>query len=200
LGARRNTLLARTEAVAVWAEQLRDMIRSSGGLSEAINRSATVAPPAIATEVRALAVWAQRGDLPAALRRFASEVDDTLADSIVTALLIAERRSVKDLAGLLSAATESARDSVALQHSLVAARARVYRTSQLIGIIVAFFTGLLIVVSRDYLAPFGTVTGQIVLVGLLALVGTAVAMMVSLSRPPRTPRLLRVTNEGTAGQ
>ena len=195
LGARRRRQMARTEAVAMWAEQLRDMIRSSAGLNEAINRSATVAPDAIAPQVRALVVWAQRGDLPGALRRFAVEVDDSLADMVVNALLIAEKRAVNNLAGLLTAITVSARDAIESELRLTAARARIFRTSQLIGGIVALFTVLLVAVSGDYLAPFATLTGQLVLAGLLGLVAAAVAMMAALSRPAQTPRLLQLSND-----
>ena len=192
LTARRRQLLARTEAVAMWTGQLRDLIRSSAGLNEAVHRSAGLAPAAIASEVRMLSVWSQRGDLAGALRRFAVALDDPLADTVVNALLIAERRAVSDLVGLLSALGESANANVEAQLRIGAARARIFRTGQLIGIITALFAGALLIVSRHYLAPFATVTGQVVLAGILGFVAVAVAMMVSLSKPAPAPRLLRI--------
>jgi tight adherence protein B len=192
LRAARRRQLARSEAIAIWAEMLRDLLVSNAGLHEAIGKSARVAPAAIRDEVRALNVRAQRGDLSAALSRFADEMDDAIADTVVTALQIAEQRAVSDLGAMLAAVATSTRETVAMQLRINAARARTYRTAQLIAGIVAFFVGLLVLTNRAYMAPFGTATGQLVLAGVGALVGAAVWAMIVLSRPARAERLLRV--------
>ena len=192
LRARRRRQLARSEAIAVWAEMLRDLLVTNAGLAEAIGKSARVAPVAIRGEVRALYVRAQRGDLAAALARFADDMDDAIADTVVTALQIADQRAVSDLGELLAAVATSTREAVAMQLRIDAARARTYRTAQLIAGIVAFFVGLLVVSNRSYMAPFGTFVGQLVLLGVCAIVAGSVWAMVVLSRPARSERLLRV--------
>jgi hypothetical protein len=192
LRATRRRQLARSEAIAIWAEMLRDLLVSNAGLHEAIGKSARVAPVAIRDEVRALYVRAQRGDMSAALARFADDLDDAVADTVVTALQIAEQRAVSDLGGLLAAVATSTRETVAMQLRINAARARTYRTAQLIAGVVAFFVGLLVLTNRDYMAPFGTATGQVVLLGVCGLVAAALWAMVVLSRPARAERLLRV--------
>ncbi len=192
LRASRQRQLARSEAMAIWAEMLRDLLVSNAGLHEAIGKSARVAPPAIRDEVRALYVRAQRGDLSAALSRFADEMDDAIADTVVTALHIADQRAVSDLGAMLAAVATSTRETVAMQLRINAARTRTYRTAQLIAIIVAFFVGLLVLTNRDYMEPFGTAVGQLVLAAVLALVGVSIWAMVVLSRPVRARRLLRV--------
>jgi hypothetical protein len=189
---KRRREIARSEAVAVWAEMLRDLLLANAGVREAIAKTARVAPPPIADEVRALEVRAQRGELAGALQRFAAELDDPIADTVVVALLLAERRSVSNLSGMLSAVAGSTRDTVAMQLRVNATRARTYRTSQLIAGIVAGFTGLLLVTNREYMEPFGTFTGQLVLLGVTGLLAVAVGTMLALSRPARAPRLLRV--------
>lgn len=189
---KRRKEIARSEAVAVWAEMLRDLLLANAGVREAIGKTARVAPPAIADEVRALEVRAQRGELAGALQRFAADLDDPIADTVIVALLLAERRSVSNLSGMLSAVATSTRETVAMQLRVNATRARTYRTSQLIAGVVAFFTGLLLVTNREYMEPFGTVTGQLVLVGVTGLLAVAIGTMLALSRPARTPRLLRV--------
>jgi hypothetical protein len=189
---KRRREIARSEAVAVWAEMLRDLLLANAGVREAIGKSARVAPPAIADEVRALEVRAQRGELAGALQRFAADLDDPIADTVIVALLLAERRSVSNLAGMLSAVATSTRETVAMQLRVNATRARTYRTSQLIAGVVAFFTGVLLVTNREYMEPFGTLTGQLVLVGVTGLLAVAVGTMLALSRPARAPRLLRV--------
>ena len=192
LRATRRRQLARSEAIAIWAEMLRDLLVSNAGLHEAIGKSARVAPVAIRDEVRALYVRAQRGDMSAALSRFADDMDDAVADTVVAALQIAEQRAVSDLGGLLAAVATSTRETVAMQLRINAARARTYRTAQLIAGVVAFFVGLLVLSNRDYMAPFGAPTGQVVLLGVCGLVAAALWAMVVLSRPARAERLLRV--------
>ena len=171
LRAQRRRTLARSEAIAIWAEMLRDLLVTNAGLHEAIGKSARVAPAAIREEVRALYVRAQRGDLSAALARFADDMDDAIADTVVTALQIADQRAVSDLGQMLAAVATSTRETVAMQLRVNAARARTYRTAQLIAGIVAFFVGLLVLSNRSYMEPFGTLTGQLVLAGVCGIVG-----------------------------
>jgi tight adherence protein B len=192
LRARRRRQLARSEAVAIWSEMLRDLLVSNAGLHEAIGKSARVAPDVIRDEVHALYVRSQRGDLSSALSRFAADMDDPIADTVVTALQIADQRAVSDLGELLGAVATSTRETVAMQLRINATRARTYRTAQLIAGIVAFFVGVLVVTNRAYMAPFGTAAGQVVLMGVGAIVAAALWGMVVLSRPARAERLLRV--------
>jgi hypothetical protein len=192
LRARRQRQLARSEAVAAWAEMLRDLLVSNAGLHEAIGKSARVAPEAIRNEVAALYVRAQRGELTSALRRFADDVDDPIADTVVVALQLADHRTVSDLGSLLAAVATSTRETVAMQLRVNASRARTYRTAQLITVIVGFFIGLLVATNRDYMAPFGTAAGQVVLASVVGLIAASVWAMVALSRPVRAERLLTV--------
>ena len=61
---------------------------------------------------------------------------------------------------------------------------------------VAFFVGLLVLTNRSYMAPFGTVAGQVVLLAACGLVAAALWGMAVLSRPVRAERLLRVARPG----
>ncbi|CAN5785119.1 hypothetical protein BH20ACT4_BH20ACT4_05680 [soil metagenome] len=189
---RRRRAMAQTEAVAMWAEMLRDLLVSNAGMREAISRSARVAPEAIAVEVKALEVRAQRGQLSGALQRFADDLANPVADTVVLAIMLAETRAVSDLGGMLADVAASTRETVAMQRRINAARARVYRTSQLIAGVVGFFIGLLLVTNREYMEPFGSLVGQLVLIGVLGLVAGSVWSMMRLSRPIQAARLLRV--------
>jgi hypothetical protein len=197
LRARRRRQLARSEAIAVWSEMLRDLLVSNAGLHEAIGRSARVAPAVIRDEVNALYVRSQRGDLSAALTRFADEMDDAIADTVVTALQIADQRAVSDLGSMLAAVATSTRETVAMQLRINATRARTYRTAQLIAGIMAFFVGVLIVTNREYMEPFGSFAGQVVLLGVGGLIGASIWAMIVLSRPAHSERLLQVASTTT---
>ena len=77
LRARRRRQLARSEAIAVWAEMLRDLLVSNAGLHEAIGKSARVAPGG---DPRRGAAPSTSGPSAAtssaALARFADDMDD----------------------------------------------------------------------------------------------------------------------------
>ena len=112
---RRDVAIARSDALAAWAEMLRDTIASHAGLSEAISITARVAPAPIRSEVQTLAVRAERDSLSDALRRFAADVADPVADLIVASLVIAADRQAQRLAELLAEIASAAREQSAMR-------------------------------------------------------------------------------------
>ena len=187
---RRERLSARSEALASWAEMLRDTIAAHAGLREAIAATARVAPVPIRAEVQALAVRAEREPLTVALRRFAVEVADPVADLIVAALVIAAERQAHRLAELLSQIATAAREQAAMRIRVETGRARTYASSQaLVAITFALAVGLL-VFSPTFMEPYDMATGQVVLVAIGALFAGALWSLVLLGRPAATPRLL----------
>jgi hypothetical protein len=162
--ARRHALITRTEAVAAWAEMLRDTMAASAGLIEAITASARVAPAPIAAAVHQLAAEIQRNPLGPALRRFADAVDDPAADIVVAALVVAAERQARNLGEVLGAAATSARATATMRLRVEASRARTYTASRLIVGITLTMTAALIVLDRGYLRPFDAAAGQLMLV------------------------------------
>ena len=65
----------RVEAIAAWAEQVRDTMAAANGLEHAIGASAVVAPAPIAGAVGRLAAKLDHVRLADALRAFADDVD-----------------------------------------------------------------------------------------------------------------------------
>jgi len=188
--ARRAAAVARIEAIAGWAEQLRDVMAAADGIQSAILATAPLAPQAIRPEVRRLADrLAQRERLAVALGRFADEVAHPLADMIVTSLLIASERQGR-LGDLLSEVAASARATATMRLRVEAARARTYVTTRLIiGVTVAIATWL-VVMRRDYLEPFDSLGGQVMLVVIGAVFAVSGVLMQRMARPEETSRLL----------
>ena len=77
--------VARTEAIAGWAEMLRDTLSAAAGLEQAIVATASVAPLPIRDEVVALAGRLEAERLVPALRRFADDLADPTGDLVVAA-------------------------------------------------------------------------------------------------------------------
>ena len=120
--------VARTEAIAGWAEMLRDTLSAAAGLEQAIVATADVAPSPIRTEVRALASALGQERLVPALRTFASELADPTGDLVVAALVLAAGHEARKLSDLLGSLAGAARDQAAMQLRIDAGRARI-RTS-----------------------------------------------------------------------
>jgi hypothetical protein len=189
---RREAAIARTEAVAGWAEQLRDTISASAGLQEAIAVTARVAPIEIRSAVRELSVGIRRNSLAGELHRFALAVDDPAADQVAVALMLAAERRGQNLTQLLGDVAAAARDDATMRIRVETARAQTYTDAEVVsGIVLAMF-GFMLALNRSYLAAFDTWTGQ----GVLAVIGClwAVALwtLVELSIVRRSPRILAV--------
>jgi Flp pilus assembly protein TadB len=197
---RRQERTARSEALAVWAEMLRDTIGAHAGLREAIAVTARVAPPAIRSDVQSLAVRAEHEPLTVALRRFAADVADPVADLIVAALTIAADRQAHRLAELLTQIAAAARDQAAMQLRVETGRARTYASARALVAITFGLAVALLVFSPSFMHPYGTATGQAVLIVIGALFAGALWSLVALGRPAAQPRLLAgIEHDAKAG-
>lgn len=154
---------ARTEAIALWTEMLRDSMGTARGVEGVLVATADAAPLAIRAEVQRMARRLAREPLGDVLDDLAADLDHPLGDLVVTALRLTSitggRRVREVLADLASAAYAEA-DS---HRRISVARQRPQAALRYTAIIIAGFVALLMVFSRDYLAPYGTALGQVVL-------------------------------------
>jgi tight adherence protein B len=162
-GAARRLRLDRTEAIAAWAEMLRDTMAGSGGLEQSIIATAAVAPMPIRREVVRLAARLERERLAPSLREFADELDQPSGDLVVAALILAADKSPKRLGDLLGRLATSARANVNMQLRIDAGRARVQTAVKVITGFTSGFALLLLVLNKEYLEPYDSITGQVVL-------------------------------------
>jgi tight adherence protein B len=158
-----RTELARIDAVASWTESLRDNLAAAAGLEQTITASARYAPPALQTEVNDLAADLHAGlGLETSLRAFAARVDDETCDLAVMALCEAAVRA-GNLAAVLDDLAAAAREEAAMRMRIHTSRARVRTAARVItGVTVAMAAGL-IGLGGNYLDPYDTPIGQVVL-------------------------------------
>lgn len=166
--AHRKAKLDRIEAVASWAEMLRDTMAGSGGLEQSIIATAGLAPDAIRPEVVRLAARLERERLAPSLRVFADDLDDPTADLVVAALILAADKSPKRLGDLLGRLARSAREDVNMRLRVEAGRSRTRTSVKVITVFTTLFAVFLIIFNRKYLEPYDTFQGQAVL-GLIGL-------------------------------
>ncbi|WP_258528105.1 type II secretion system F family protein [Streptomyces sp. NBRC 110611] len=184
----------RMEALAAWTEMLRDTLSAAAGLEQAVLVTADIAPAALEPEMWNLAASIRSGrGLPAALRTFAGDVDDPLADVVVAALVMAAEQQAGQLAPLLGELAESVREQVAMRQRIDAGRASV-RTGVRVTVTVTLGMSVgLVVFNRPYLNPFNTWTGQAVLAAVGALFAASFTYLSAIGRIDDPIRLITPT-------
>ncbi|MUN35375.1 type II secretion system F family protein [Actinomadura litoris] len=158
--------IARLEALAQWARRLAEMIGASRGLEQALADSARIAPAAIRGTVGTLAARLRNHANPEqALRAFAEELNDPVADLIACALVLAARRRGPGTREALSLLADAVEQEVIVRRAVEAERAGLRTTLIVIVVSIAALSALF-VSSQTLSAPYGTSLGQ----GVLAVV------------------------------
>jgi Flp pilus assembly protein TadB len=169
------------DAIAVWTEQLRDMLAGSSGLEQTITSTVPHAPAVLREPLERLAVSMSYSSLPQALDRFAREVNHPTADFVVAALSTAATRQVRELGTLLGHLASCARDEARMHTRIWVGRSRTRSAVKIIACVVTVFVGGLVLISPDYLAPYRSAEGQVVLSAVVLVFFGALFLMQRLS-------------------
>ena len=189
--AHRRDEQALVEAIASWTEQLRDTLAGSHGLEQVIIATAPHAPLAIAPAVERLSIFITYGSLSDGLRRFAEDVDHPTADFVTAALVTASQHQARDIGLLLGHLAQCARDEGRMRTRVWVGRARTRSAVRIITTVVVLFVGGLFVFNREYLEPYSSVSGQIILGVILVGFAIALFMMQNMSRIETPERFIR---------
>ncbi|MFL6114617.1 MAG: type II secretion system F family protein [Catenulispora sp.] len=197
--------LARVEALASWTESLRDTIAGAVGLEQAIPATARAASPAIREHLHTLVDRLRaRMPMPQALEYFADDMDDASADLVIAALILNARLRGPGLREVLGALAQSSREEVDMRQRVMAQRSSTRRSVQIVvAVSVAVVLGLAIF-NKSFVEPYGTVTGQMVLLLVIALFAAGFFWLRKLSAIETPARFLqraaRNVPSGPAGQ
>jgi Flp pilus assembly protein TadB len=181
--------LDRIDALAAWCRRLRDLMGTGQVvLLQAIRESANTAPAHIATDVTTLAARLRTGEVSAALREFADDIDDSLGDQIAAALIIAYEQGA-GVSRVLDSLAKSVDTEVAARLDIEAQRAGPRKTAR---ILVWIYLGLLALLglNSSYLRPYDTALGQLVMLLLSVTVVAALVWLRRLSLAGDPPRFL----------
>lgn len=161
---------ARLEGLAAWTESLRDTIAGAVGLEQAIPATAGAAAPAIAKPLYVLSDRLRvRVPMPVALQRFADDLDDPAADLVVAALVLNSRLRGPGLRDVLTSLSRSVRNELEMRGRVMASRRSTRRSVQIVVFVSATFIIGLRVLNPEYVEPYGTPAGQLVLAVIIAL-------------------------------
>lgn len=183
--------LERLEALATWTESLRDTIAGAISLEQAIPASLDAAPPLLREPLGHLVgMLRTRVPLPEALTRFADDLDDASADLVVAALILNARLRGPGLEATLSELAIHAREELEHRQLVEAGRKSLHRSARVIvGVTLAFSIGL-VLFSRQYVEPYSTPLGQVVLAGVIAIFAFALMRLRKLAEYTAPQRFL----------
>ncbi len=183
--------IVRVEGLAAWIEALRDTIAGAVGLEQAIPATATNAAPSIRPALNLLVDRLRvREPLPDALMKFSDDLDDPSADLVVAALILNARLRGPGLRDVLSALAVSARDELDVRRRVESSRRSTRRSVQIVVGVIVFVAGMLVVFNQEYVEPYGTLVGQLVLAGVLGMFGIGVFWMRQLAGVVEPERFL----------
>ena len=194
--------LARLEALEAWTRRLADLLGSgAGGLEQAIGMSVRTCPVPIAKEVTALAGRLRMQGPETALRAFADDLADLAspaADLVAAALILRVRRGGRGLRPVLEALAGDVADLVRARRAIEADRAKPRQNVRVLLAITAVVLAATLVFAREFLAPFGTPVGQVMLAAITGVFAAGIWMLGRITRLPAAPRFLP-KGDSTAG-
>lgn len=185
-----TTRIDRLEAMEEWTRSLSGVLTAGVGIEQALLATLRSTPEAIRPEVAALAARLRaRWSTQDALRAFADDLDDATGDVIAANLLLGAARRGSGLASVLDALAESVAADVRARREVEADRAKPRATARWVTIITVTVLGFL-ALTGQYVAPFATPLGQVILAVLLTLYVATLVWMRTMATGPATPRMI----------
>ena len=182
--------IGRLEALEEWVRSLSGVLTVGVGLEQALIATLRSVPEPIRPEVGRLAARLRaRWSTEAVLRAFADDLDDATGDLIVANLILGARRRGSGLASVLESLAESVGADVRARRQIEADRAKPRTTARwvtIITVVVLVALGL----TGQYVAPYRTGLGQIVLAVLLAAYAGVLVWMRRMAAGRPLPRFL----------
>ncbi|MEY9855088.1 tight adherence protein B [Catenulispora sp. GAS73] len=180
-----------SDAVATFAEMLRDTLSAAAGLQQAVMAAAPLAPEPITAPCMRLAEQVDTGTpLAEAIAVWADAIADRHADAVAGCLIIASRRQSGNTAAVLNNVAASAREQASIRRRAVATQAKPRTSVRITICVVLALFGVLMFGDPAFMAPYDSLRGQVVLVAAAGVFGVALRWMDTILHPEPEPRVL----------
>lgn len=182
--------IKRLDGMAEWTRNLAGVLTVGVGLEQALVATLRSTPESVRPEVgRLVARLRARWRTEDALRAFADELDDATGDLIAANLILGARRRGAGLASVLQSLAESVTADVMARRQIEADRAKPRAVARNVTLVsagaLAFYA-----LSGQFLAPYGTPIGQVILGVLLAGYAAALVWMRRMTVGKPLPRFI----------
>jgi Flp pilus assembly protein TadB len=171
--------IEKLEALEEWTRSLSGKLTAGQSLRTALIKSLQSAPAPIEREVGLMVsrLWNNTASTEDVLRAFAEDLDDSTGDVVASQLILAASgRGQAGLAKALDALAETVASDVRARRQIEADQAKPRTTARVVTVITLGVLGLL-VFTGDYIEPYGTPLGQVILAVLLSAYVATLLMM-----------------------
>jgi len=189
--ARAKQRIAALEALEDWTRGLAGVLVVGAGLEQAIERTAASAPQAIRAPVTRLAQRLRaRWGTGEALRAFGDDLDDATADLAVGALILAARQRGPGLVAVLDGLAQTVSEAVRARRLVEIERDKQQNQVRIVTAVAVLTVVVIAVFGRDYLHPYASGVGQLILLAILGIYFGLLLLMRRMASSTPPPRLL----------
>ena len=187
---RTRPVIPRLDGLAEFARGIAGVLGAGRGIEQAILQAARSAPHAIEPEVAKLAARIRANfDISRAVRAFADDFDDATADLFVATLLLASQRRGPGLASAMQDMAASVDAEVRARRAVEAEQQKPRTAARIITAITAILLAGL-ALSGDYVAPYTTPIGQVLLTAYLTAWALILIWMSRMTKDQPIPRFI----------
>jgi len=184
--------IVRLEAMEEWIRSLSGVLTAGVGLEQALIATLRSAPDPIRPEIsRLVARLRARWSTEEALRALADDLDDSTGDLIAANLVLGARRRGAGLAAVLESLAESVAADVRARRAIEADRAKPRTTARWVTLITVSVL-VVLALTGDYVAPYRSGIGQIILALLLGAYAGVLVWMRRMAAGRPLPRFIGV--------
>ncbi|HLT70864.1 MAG TPA: hypothetical protein VKZ72_11890 [Acidimicrobiales bacterium] len=196
LGSSRSALARQTaaaemaEALTTWAEMLRDATGTPRGIEGVLVATASGAPDLVRPAALRVARRLPHEPLDPVLDDLADDLAHPVGDLVVTALRLAARSGGRQIRSVLDDLAAVAREEARMHRRIEVARARPRSDMRSVLLLMVGFVALFVLAAHDYLEPYGTFAGQLVLTVVVGIWAAGVWAMGRIGRIRPVERFL----------
>lgn len=173
-----------------WVRLVNGSASTGKSIIDAIRATRSQAPEVLEEPLaRLVARLDSRWDVRAALQGFAEDLGSADADQVVAAVMIAAGRGGTGATTTLAALAQALQDRIRAQREITTERSRPRIVVRQVSLVMAGVLAAALVLGRDFMAPYRTLTGQVL---LCVYAGIHVGGLVVLSRRSRPRRRSRI--------
>jgi Flp pilus assembly protein TadB len=184
--------IEKLEALEEWTRSLSGKLTAGQSLRSALIKSLQSVPAPIDREVALMVsrLWNNTASTEDALRALAEDLNDSTGDVVASQLILAASgRGQAGLAKALDALAETVASDVRARRQIAADQAKPRTTARTVTVITLGVLGML-ALTGDYIEPYGTPLGQVVLAVLLTAYVATLLWMRRMAIPTPLPRFL----------
>lgn len=194
LSAPKQTQIELLQSLDRWVRGMAATMATGKSITDALRLSARTPPPQLADHLVLLVRRLDdRWPAPQALLALADDLDSPDADSVLASLVLAAQRGGSGATATLGALADSIQERLKVLREIEAERSKPRVVVKQVTIVTLVLLSAAMLFARDFFAPYGSPTGQVILAALIAAYVGSLAMLRRMTLPRSRDRILRST-------